>query len=338
MRFKFLFVLLLMTSGQSFCQSIRQQNKELEIKSTVLKEIVDSLLQVQSGLNDSIYKAHEKNARLIQDLLALYDDTEEKKFRLHVLINETNDSLIDWKMFYRYEDISLDKLKKCRDTLLRQPLGISALIDPLSDFLTERKRMNLKERNAFLTQQLVFLSALSTNLGTTIVQLGNQLMMKQMDHSKLNSWKEIIDKTRNYCLGKSGPIPVKIPESKGGWLCGTDLENRADVDTLLYEISEPDFYEIPKFPGGMEALKAYFESELKQAVFRSEDPDLKKIYVKFVVTDNGEIRNPIITKGPDCLQCNNAVLQIVQDMPRWIPATKRGNPVSSEFRLPLRLN
>ena len=84
MRFKFLFVLLLMTSGQSFCQSIRQQNKELEIKSTVLKEIVDSLLQVQSGLNDSIYKAHEKNARLIQDLLALYDDTEEKKFRLHV--------------------------------------------------------------------------------------------------------------------------------------------------------------------------------------------------------------------------------------------------------------
>jgi hypothetical protein len=335
MKLIILFILVLI-SGQTFCQSLKEKNKVLEVEYDSQKEIATSLFFQQIALNDSVSKLEKENKLFLLSLLALYNETEEKKVELYEMINEINDSLIDWSKFYRYADVSLNQLTLYWDSM--ESHGDEIALIPLEMDFSSGKRRTPKEWNEFLNKEITFFNEVIPTFRKIITQLENQLAVQQADSLKLVSWKKIILRTQDYCLGKSDRIPVKV-RSNNGWICGTvdedELKSKNFSDSP--EKMEKPYEEIPTFPGGVEALRSYLNLEVYKAGIKSEDPDLKKIYVKFTVTDNGEIRNPIITKSPDCFQCNKTVLKIIQDMPQWIPATKGGHPISSEFRLQVKI-
>jgi TonB family protein len=91
---------------------------------------------------------------------------------------------------------------------------------------------------------------------------------------------------------------------------------------------------LPSFQGGAEALKQYFGQNL-QFPQKYIDTELKgKVYVRFIVRRNGKIDKLHLVKGPND-ECNQEALRVIKAMPNWIPATNKGNVVSSYHVLPV---
>jgi periplasmic protein TonB len=60
------------------------------------------------------------------------------------------------------------------------------------------------------------------------------------------------------------------------------------------------------------------------------------VYVRFVVTETGKIKDIILLKGiKDCPQCDREALRLVGKMPDWTPAEREGKPFETQFSLPI---
>ncbi|TAE04793.1 MAG: energy transducer TonB, partial [Bacteroidetes bacterium] len=60
------------------------------------------------------------------------------------------------------------------------------------------------------------------------------------------------------------------------------------------------------------------------------------VYVRFVVTKTGKIKDITLLKGiKDCPQCDREALRLVALMPDWTPAEREGKPFETQFSLPI---
>jgi TonB family protein len=97
--------------------------------------------------------------------------------------------------------------------------------------------------------------------------------------------------------------------------------------------------EVPKFPGGEAEMMKYIRKNLKYPAAYSESAPAGTIYVQFVVEKDGSIKNAKIFKGlPGAPEFDKEVLNLVNNMPKWIPAKSEGKPVNFLFNLPVRIN
>lgn len=103
---------------------------------------------------------------------------------------------------------------------------------------------------------------------------------------------------------------------------------------LPFVQQEPKYDTAPRFPGGPHAMMKYFEDSL-----RYPEPERTKfiqgnVMVKFFVTKDGRIINVQVANGvaggPNLARES---VRIIQSMPIWIPASKKGNPVEAEYTL-----
>lgn len=93
-----------------------------------------------------------------------------------------------------------------------------------------------------------------------------------------------------------------------------------------------------EFPGGIEALHKFIKDsiDLTEVMEFADEEMYNKVTVRFLVTKDGSIENPIISKaGAYCPPCNQEALRLVRSMPNWTPATLNGQPVSMFFSLPI---
>jgi TonB family protein len=91
------------------------------------------------------------------------------------------------------------------------------------------------------------------------------------------------------------------------------------------------------FPGGMEKCKEYIQTNLK---YPQEALDMGiegKVYVKFVVTKEGNINSVEVVKGINPLMDKEAK-RLIQNMPKWSPGIMDGKPVPCYFLLPVHFN
>nr|WP_294859073.1 energy transducer TonB [uncultured Fluviicola sp.] len=105
-------------------------------------------------------------------------------------------------------------------------------------------------------------------------------------------------------------------------------------------VREPEIFEITdepaSFPGGMEDLKKYFEENLVYPLSAKAQGISGKVYLKFVISNTGEISTIQILKGiTDCRACDMEAKRVIQAMPDWIPAKINGKVVNSWFTLPI---
>jgi len=294
-------------------------------------QVADSLYVRLKLLRDSVLRENHLCAESITEVLTLYNETEELKVQFYDLVDEKNDSLIAWSRFYRYEEVSLAALVHYRDSLAGKKPQWTTFESGIPAFEQERKNVSV---DSYIQGKYMFYTSLNLNLRNEYVKAKNQLLGLRTDQLKLFGWKSSILRTKDYCTGKEGTAPFKVPRQV--------LRECPDFDGDLDSVKEIPvlkvFFQAPEFPGGLANFRYYLEKEVAKAGLKKENSsDKGKLHVKFVVTDNGEIRNPKIVFGDDCFQCGNELKKILQNMPRWIPATKGIHPVSFVYLAIVRL-
>ncbi len=86
--------------------------------------------------------------------------------------------------------------------------------------------------------------------------------------------------------------------------------------------------DVPTYPGGDEALKAYLAENTKYPAMAKENGIEGIVNVAFTVKADGSIGSIKIVRmiDPDLEQ---EAIRLVKNMPAWIPADKNGAPVDA---------
>lgn len=117
-----------------------------------------------------------------------------------------------------------------------------------------------------------------------------------------------------------------------------EVEMLPPPETIEQQVGVLQFAEkMPEFPGGQEMLLKYIQGNLKFPKICIENGIEGKVYVKFIVTQNGEIHQAKVVRGvKGCDQMDKEALSIVNSMPKWIPGMQGGKNVSVYYILPIQ--
>lgn len=92
--------------------------------------------------------------------------------------------------------------------------------------------------------------------------------------------------------------------------------------------------EMPEFPGGDSVRSEWLAENINYPLIAQENGIQGKVYVSFVVTEDGSITNAKIEKGVDPILDQEA-LRVVNQMPKWKPGKQRGQEVNVSFTVPI---
>lgn len=93
----------------------------------------------------------------------------------------------------------------------------------------------------------------------------------------------------------------------------------------------------PEFPGGMRKLGEYIEQNLHYPDAARRARVEGRVFVSFVVTDEGHIENVNVLKGIG-FGTNEEAIRLVASMPNWIPGRLAGKAVSVAYNLPINFS
>ncbi len=103
--------------------------------------------------------------------------------------------------------------------------------------------------------------------------------------------------------------------------------NAIEDAARIYDDPEAKADKQPSFVGGAKAMNKYIKRELKYPEEAKELEQQGRVLVKFVIGVNGEVRDiEVLNSGP--LVLKREAVRVVANMPRWIPGTRNGIPVS----------
>ncbi len=92
------------------------------------------------------------------------------------------------------------------------------------------------------------------------------------------------------------------------------------------------------FPGGTPAMMKFITDNIKISETDLEIGCMGKVYVRMVVGIDGKITNPEVLKGiSGCPGLSQSALDVIKQMPDWIPAQNNGNRVASYVTLPVTI-
>lgn len=210
-------------------------------------------------------------------------------------------------------------------------------------------------------KQLYFMIGLVLALGVMLV--GFEWTTKPSKADSLGSLsavaveEEIIPITREQEVKPPPPPPPKVIEVLN--IVDDDvkiddeleiLDSEADDKTLIdvapvistqeeeeeEEAAEVFFIveDMPEFPGGENALRAYLGNSIKYPVIAQENGIQGKVYVTFVVGKDGSVSNATIARGVDP-SLDKEALRVVNSLPKWKPGKQRGKPVNVSYTVPI---
>ena len=93
-----------------------------------------------------------------------------------------------------------------------------------------------------------------------------------------------------------------------------------------------DVEHIPSFPGGNDAMYAYFSQNAKYPIESVKKDAQGYVVVGFIVEKDGKITNINIEKS-DEPSFNKEALRVIRNMPKWNPGLFRGLPVSVRYNI-----
>jgi TonB family protein len=84
----------------------------------------------------------------------------------------------------------------------------------------------------------------------------------------------------------------------------------------------------------MEALGSFISENLVYPTEARTKGIDGKVFVQFIVNEDGSISDPTIKKGVDT-QLDNAAIAVVKAMPNWNPGKQKGIAIRQQFVLPV---
>jgi periplasmic protein TonB len=98
--------------------------------------------------------------------------------------------------------------------------------------------------------------------------------------------------------------------------------------------SNPD--EPARFTGGNKAMLDYIRTTINYTPMDIHEND-QKVFLRFIVLKDASIVNINVIRGAyDHPEFDAEAIRVVKNMPQWIPAKVKGQPVNSVFNLPVR--
>lgn len=90
----------------------------------------------------------------------------------------------------------------------------------------------------------------------------------------------------------------------------------------------------PEFPGGMAGLVGYLQKNLIYPAKAQKAGVSGRVFVSFVINDDGSIQDVQILKGLGHGTDEEAV-RVIKAMPKWTPGKQKGKPVRVKYNLPI---
>ena len=94
---------------------------------------------------------------------------------------------------------------------------------------------------------------------------------------------------------------------------------------------------MPEFPGGQAELMKYLSSNIRYPSIAMEENIQGRVIASFVVEIDGKISNIEIVRGLGG-GCDEEVIRIIKNMPKWKPGKNRGETVRVKFALPVKFS
>lgn len=108
------------------------------------------------------------------------------------------------------------------------------------------------------------------------------------------------------------------------------------VQTL--SIGDTVFVDVmPEYPGGTQALYTFLAKNIKYPKTAKKNNVEGIVYVKFVVDENGNVKNPVIIRGIGA-GCDEEVIRVVKKMPKWKPGEINGVKIEVYYTLPCKFS
>lgn len=127
-------------------------------------------------------------------------------------------------------------------------------------------------------------------------------------------------------------VTVEVPENyRAPDLRLDDYDKKEPlIDNEVFVRAEFD----PEFPGGTEALFAYFARNLRYPRLAQELNIQGTVFIGFVVERDGSVSNVHVIRGIGG-GCDEEALRAVKNMPRWSPGRMGTQPVRVSFSVPV---
>lgn len=132
--------------------------------------------------------------------------------------------------------------------------------------------------------------------------------------------KEADGKVRRLSADEMGVKGISIP-----------LENREIPEDEIFIIVE----DMPEFPGGEEDLRKFIAENVEYPEDAKAQKQEGKVFVKFVIDKEGNVRDAEIVNGTRFESLNNEALRVIKSMPQWKPGKQRGQNVNVSFTVPI---
>jgi TonB family protein len=127
--------------------------------------------------------------------------------------------------------------------------------------------------------------------------------------------------------GSSYQTLARSAVSKGNTMVTDD----APDTNLIFTVVE----KMPEFPGGGYAFYNFLADSIQYPQLAIENKIQGKVYVQFVVEEDGSITNIKVLRGIGG-GCDEEALRVIKLMPNWIPGKQNGKPVRVLYNLPIK--
>lgn len=104
---------------------------------------------------------------------------------------------------------------------------------------------------------------------------------------------------------------------------------KADAPSVFTYVEQ-----MPEYIGGQNEMFRYIKENLKYPEEALEEEREAKVYVKFVVDENGIITN-VSSVRPAGYGFDEEAIKVVEAMPEWKPGKQNGKAVKVHFQIPI---
>lgn len=187
-------------------------------------------------------------------------------------------------------------------------LSAVALIVSLSSCLTEEQQQELSAQDSPVVAE-------ETGVDTFIVSKGENILSNETpEGDSLRADNDTaIENIRIAITGTASS------EEEVAGMTGTIVKN-------------PDV--APSFPGGSSAMDAYIKKNLVYPMVAFQNDVTGTVNVRFVIEPDGRLTGILVQKGIG-YGCDEAAIDLIQDMPRWTPGKKGAVNVRCSVVLPI---
>ena len=134
-------------------------------------------------------------------------------------------------------------------------------------------------------------------------------------------------------MGEVSILPEPPPAIAGG----ITYDPLPEIEVVTNPEEVLSYAEVmPEFPGGMPEMVKYLLENMIYPEEMKENGIEGRIFVQFVVSKTGSVKDVTIARGIDGL--NREAIRLVKQMPNWSPGKNNGKEVNVKMVIPIRFS